>query len=104
MCVTSRYAVTDSVVVIDEILRGKGFYPDADEPHLYQPATVVKEPPIDLVPPVMIPLERVSRIEPARRTTAPQGGGGGAFAGGAIVGIAATLVLLVAFASGGWGI
>lgn len=61
--VTSRYAVTDSFVVIEELLRDRKYYPD-EAPHLYNHPEAVKAPPANLDFPVMLPLRQVDRIEP----------------------------------------
>jgi hypothetical protein len=61
--VTSRFAVTDSMVVIEEILRGEKYYPEMNEPHLYQKPAPVKQPPLDVDLPVRMPIRNVTRIE-----------------------------------------
>lgn len=62
--VTSRYAVTDSFVVIEEILRGEKYYPDPSEAHLYKKPEATKQPAKDLVLPLRIPAKQVELIEP----------------------------------------
>jgi hypothetical protein len=100
--VTSRYNVTDSCVVIEEILRGDEFYADPNEAHLYQKPDSAKEPPADLTPPVSIPLDQVRRIEPALvASSAKEGQSGWLLPAGLILGIALTLVSVIALS--GWG-
>ena len=65
--VTNHYTVTDSTVVIEEVLRGKQYYPDSDEPHLYNHPDTGKEPPADIKTPIVIPVKQVDRIEPWRQ-------------------------------------
>jgi hypothetical protein len=61
--VTSRYAVTDSLVVIEEILRGEKYYPEMNEPHLHGKPGPVPQPPENTILPVRIPIDRVARME-----------------------------------------
>ena len=62
--VSSCYAVQDSVVVIEEILRDRKYYPDDNEPHLYQRPEPVRQPPADIEPPVVLSLSEIDSIEP----------------------------------------
>jgi hypothetical protein len=61
--VTSRYAVTDSFVVVSEILRGEKYYPELTEPHLYGKPDPVKQPAEDVILPVEIPSDQLVRVE-----------------------------------------
>lgn len=94
--VTSRYAVTDSFVVLEEILRDKKYYPDATEPHLYQKPGATKEPAGGLDLPVLIPIKQVESIEPWR---APHKTRDGVLIGIGLV-IVAGIVVMAGFASG----
>ena len=62
--VTSRFAVTDSFVVIQELIRDRKYYPYENEPHLYNHEESYKMPPANLDLPVMIQNNQVTRIEP----------------------------------------
>jgi hypothetical protein len=93
--VTSRYAVTHSFVVIDEILRDNKYYPDPTDPHLYQKPEATKAPAGGLDLPVMIPLKQVKSIEPWR---APHKTRDGVLIGIGLV-VAVGIAAMVAFAA-----
>ena len=62
--VTSRYVVTDSYVVIRELLRDDRYYPNTAEPHLFHKPEGFKKPPADTTLPLRIPIDQVQSIEP----------------------------------------
>jgi hypothetical protein len=62
--IASRYAVTDSFVVIQELIRDRKYYPYEEETHLYNHPESYKMPPANLDIPVMIPLKQVRGIGP----------------------------------------
>src|SRR5678816_417062 len=62
--VTSRYAVTETHVVIRELLRDDRYYPNPDEPHLFHAPEAMKKPPADVTVPMRIPMDQVQSIEP----------------------------------------
>lgn len=62
--VTSNYVVTESGVVIRELLRDDRYYPNSDEPHLFHEFEAMKRPPADVMAPVRIPADQVKSIEP----------------------------------------
>jgi hypothetical protein len=89
--VTSRYAVTDSFVVIEEILRGEKYYPDPGEAHLYNKPEAVKQPAKDLVLPLRIPANQVEFMEPWKASHKTRNG---LIIGGVIVGgLVAALII-----------
>lgn len=90
---TSRYEVADSVIVINEILRNPKLYPKPDQAHLYQKEKPGMIPGDDVQPPLTIPLDQVARIEMLRGKYTPSNSG--PFAGGLILGIFGTMVLLL---------
>ena len=62
--VTSRYAVTDSFLVIQELLRDDKYYNNPDEPHVYGKVEPMKRPAADVVLPLRIPVREVESIGP----------------------------------------
>jgi len=62
--VTDRYAVTETHVVIRELLRDDRYYAPPDEPHLFHKQDAFKRPPADIMLPVRIPADQVQSIEP----------------------------------------
>jgi len=62
--IASRYAVTDSFVVIQELVRDRKYYPYESDPHLYNHPPDYKMPPANLDLPIMIPLKQVYAIGP----------------------------------------
>ena len=69
--VTDRYAVTETHVVIRELLTDDRYYPTSDEPHLFHKPDQFKRPAADITLPVRIPAAQVLSIEPfnAKHTT-----------------------------------
>jgi hypothetical protein len=61
--VTSRYVVTDTYVVIRELLRDDRYYSKPDEPHLFHKPEEFKKPPADIDLPVRIAADQVQSIE-----------------------------------------
>jgi hypothetical protein len=93
--VTSRYAVTDSFVVIHELIRDQRYYPYEHQAHLYEHDEPYTMPKAGLDLPVMIPVSQVKRIEPWTESHETRDGvlaGAGIFVG-LIVGV---LMLLAA--------
>src|SRR5262245_43095778 len=62
--VTDRYAVTETHVVIRELLRDDKYYPKPDEPHLFHTPETMKKPGADVEVPIRIPIAQVQSIEP----------------------------------------
>ncbi len=62
--VTDRYAVTETHVVIRDLLTDDRYYPKPDEPHLFHTPQAMKKPAADVTAPVRIPMDQVQSIEP----------------------------------------
>lgn len=83
MYVTSSYAVTDSFVVINDVLRDKKFYPDPEKPHLYNHPDPVNQPPSSIDLPVKLRMDQVKKMELWEESHATRNGaliGAGLFA------------------------
>ena len=62
--VTDRYTVTETHVVIRELLTDDRYYSNPDEPHLFHTPEAMKKPAADIAMPVRIPMDQVQSIEP----------------------------------------
>jgi hypothetical protein len=93
--VSSRYALTDSFVVIQELLRDRAYYPYEGEAHLYNHPEPVKMPSANLDLPVMLPLKQVKRIEPWKESHETRNG----VLGGVGVVVIVVAALMIAFAN-----
>ena len=66
--IASRYAVADSFVVIQELVRDRKYYPYESGPHLYNRPPDYKMTPANCDLPIMIPLKQVYAIGPWRES------------------------------------
>jgi hypothetical protein len=61
--VTSNYVVTESGVVIRELLRDDRYYSNPDQPHVFHKPEAINKPPADITLPLRIPADQVQSIE-----------------------------------------
>ncbi len=62
--IASRYAVTDSFVVIQELVRDTKYYPYQYRSHYYNQSPKYRVPPANTDLPIMLPLKQVQSIGP----------------------------------------
>jgi hypothetical protein len=99
---TSHYEVNDSVIVINNVLRGDKYFPEADEPRLYAKSGEVKTLPKDVTLPLairMADLATVDQWQDPHKTTK-------GIKSGVLIAAAVGLVALLAVSftlSGGYG-